>query len=54
MYWILLFIKYLLGLCIGLSAMRVSKKLPSHDRLTASEGVEPSQATRIKMFNIPK
>ncbi|AXF53614.1 hypothetical protein [Streptococcus phage 107] len=47
-------IKYLLGLCIGLSAIQVSKKLPSHDRLTASEGVEPSNATRIKMFNIPK
>ncbi|AZF92777.1 hypothetical protein CHPC933_0037 [Streptococcus phage CHPC933] len=26
----------------------VEKKLPSHDRLTASEGVEPSNATRIK------
>ncbi|ARU14183.1 hypothetical protein P7633_45 [Streptococcus phage P7633] len=51
MYWILISIKYLLGLCIGLSAIRVSKKLPSHDRLTASEGVEPSSATRIKMLN---
>jgi len=26
MYWILISIKYLLGLCIGLSAIRVSKK----------------------------
>ncbi|ARU13203.1 hypothetical protein P0095_54 [Streptococcus phage P0095] len=49
MYWILISIKYLLGLCIGLSAIRVSKKLPSHDRLTTNEGFEPSNATRIKM-----
>ncbi|ARU14136.1 hypothetical protein PP244_gp46 [Streptococcus phage P7632] len=46
MYWILISIKYLLGLCIGLSAMRVSKKLPSHDRLTTHSGFEPLQAHR--------
>ncbi|ARU14463.1 hypothetical protein P8921_44 [Streptococcus phage P8921] len=50
MYWILISIKYLLGLCIGLSAIRVSKKIPSHDRLTASEGVEPSQAHRNRFI----
>ncbi|AMQ65743.1 hypothetical protein BI000_gp49 [Streptococcus phage 9871] len=53
MYWILLFIKYLLGLCIGLSAMRVSKKkLPSHDRLTTDKGVEPLTANKNKEFEL--
>ncbi|AZF90701.1 hypothetical protein PP212_gp47 [Streptococcus phage CHPC875] len=49
MYWILISIKYLLGFVHRSVSDAVSKKLPSHDRLTASEGVEPSNATRIKM-----
>ncbi|AZF92035.1 hypothetical protein CHPC1148_0048 [Streptococcus phage CHPC1148] len=50
--WIPLFYKIFTGFVYrSVSDTSVEKKLPSHDRLTASEGVEPSNATRIKNLN---
>ncbi|MCT2902523.1 hypothetical protein EFM47_02000 [Streptococcus thermophilus] len=47
--WIPRFYKIFTGFGVKVCQLDVCrKKLPSHDRLTASEGVEPSQATRIK------
>ncbi|AYP29407.1 hypothetical protein SW10_038 [Streptococcus phage SW10] len=51
MYWFPRFYKIFTGFVHRSVSDAVSKKLPSHDRLTASEGVEPSNATRIKMLN---
>ena len=49
MYWFPRFYKIFTGFVHRSVSDEMSKKLPSHDRLTASEGVEPSKATRIKM-----
>ena len=50
MYWLPRFFKIFTGFVVKVCQLDVlSKKLPSHDRLTANEGVEPSNATRIKM-----
>ncbi|ARU14368.1 hypothetical protein PQF04_gp45 [Streptococcus phage P7954] len=48
MYWFPLFYKIFTGFVVKVCQLDVlSKKLPSHDRLTTNEGFEPTHATRI-------
>ena len=52
MYWFPLFYKIFTGFVVKVCQLDVlSKKLPSHDRLTTNEGFEPTHATRIKNLN---
>ena len=53
MYWFPLFYKIFTGFVVKVCQLDVlSKKLPSHDRLTTNEGVEPTHATRIKIVGL--
>ncbi len=55
MYWFPLFYKIFTGFVVKVCQLDVlSKKLPSHDRLTTNEGVEPTHATRITPYHLPK
>jgi hypothetical protein len=53
MYWFPLFYKIFTGFVVKVCQLDVlSKKLPSHDRLTTDKGVEPLTANKNKEFEL--